>query len=73
MTEEQIHNRIRDLNAQSQQLRGNLNAVDGAIQDCQYWLKQIEDNATGLIKDENHATDQRVEQESGVDEHPERD
>jgi hypothetical protein len=29
------------LNAQIQQLRDNIHAVDGAIQDCEFWLKQI--------------------------------
>jgi prefoldin subunit 5 len=41
MTGELIRNRIKELNAQIQQLRDNIHAVDGAIQDCEFWLKQI--------------------------------
>ena len=41
MTKEQILARIEELKAQAEQLKANLNAVGGAIQDCEYWLEQI--------------------------------
>ena len=41
MTEEAIAKRKADLAAQAEQLRANLNAIDGALQDCDYWLEQL--------------------------------
>lgn len=39
--EAKINARLEELKAQADTLRGNLNAVGGAIQDCEYWLEQI--------------------------------
>lgn len=41
MTEEQILARLEELKVQADTLRANLNAVSGAIQDCEYWLEQL--------------------------------
>jgi prefoldin subunit 5 len=41
MTEEQIKQRIEMLKAQLEQLKANSNAILGALQDCEYWLQQI--------------------------------
>ena len=42
MTVDQIKSRIEVLTAQAKQLELNLHAIGGAIQDCQYWLNQLE-------------------------------
>jgi len=42
MDKEKLEQRIRDLQARQEQLMADLNAVGGAIQECQYWLTQIE-------------------------------
>ena len=41
MTEEAVRARLAELKAQAQQLRDNLLAVDGAIQDCEFWLAKF--------------------------------
>jgi prefoldin subunit 5 len=50
ITTEKIQARLDDLKAQADQLRGNLNAVGGAIQDCEYWLEQVKEPELELIK-----------------------
>lgn len=46
MTKEQIQDRITTLEADKnkfvEQAKAQLSAFDGAIQDCKYWLEQIE-------------------------------
>ena len=42
MTEKQITDRIAELSAQAKQMEINLVAIQGAIQDCQWWLAQLE-------------------------------
>ena len=42
MTEKQITDRIAELSAQAKQMEVNLVAIQGAIQDCQFWLTQLE-------------------------------
>jgi hypothetical protein len=37
-----INIRLKDLVTQSENLRANLNAIAGAIQDCEYWLSELE-------------------------------
>jgi len=39
---ESLKHRIELLTAQAKQLELNLHAVGGAIQDCQYWLNELE-------------------------------
>jgi len=44
--------RIELLTAQARQMEQNLQAIGGAIQDCQYWLTQLEQsNAADPIND----------------------
>jgi prefoldin subunit 5 len=50
ITAEKIQARLDDLKAQADQLRGNLNAVGGAIQDCEYWLEQVKEPELELIQ-----------------------
>ena len=42
MTTDQIKARIEILTAQAKQMELNLHAIGGAIQDCQYWLNELE-------------------------------
>ena len=42
MTTDQIKARIELLTAQARQMEQNLQAIGGAIQDCQFWLTQLE-------------------------------
>lgn len=42
MTKEQIEKRIAELQKQIEQVNANGNALMGAIQDCQYWLAQLD-------------------------------
>jgi len=48
--------RIEQLTAQARQMEQNLQAIGGAIQDCQYWLTQLEQsNAADPINDTQSA------------------
>ena len=52
MNTESIKSRIEFLNVQAKQLELNLHAIGGAIQDCNYWLKLLEDeNAADQVND----------------------
>jgi hypothetical protein len=52
MTTDQIKTRIEILTAQAKQLELNLHAIGGAIQDCQYWLNELEKpNAADQVND----------------------
>lgn len=42
MNEATLKARIESLTAQARQMEQNLQAIGGAIQDCQYWLTQLE-------------------------------
>jgi prefoldin subunit 5 len=42
MNAEVIKARIETLTAQARQMEQNLQAIGGAIQDCQFWLTQLE-------------------------------
>ncbi|MDO8794385.1 MAG: hypothetical protein Q7J25_07185 [Vicinamibacterales bacterium] len=46
MTSEEIQARIRQLRIEREQAIGTVNAYNGAIQDCEWWLQQIEGEAT---------------------------
>jgi len=49
---ESIKNRIEFLTAQAKQLELNLHAIGGAIQDCQFWLNELEKpNAADQVND----------------------
>ena len=41
MTENTLKERLAALEAQRRQMEANLNAIAGAMQECQYWLNQI--------------------------------
>jgi len=43
VTREKILERLAKLKAEREQLIANLNAYNGAIQDCEYWLSVLED------------------------------
>jgi hypothetical protein len=43
MTKEKLQERIDQLEAERKQVEATLLAYAGAIQDCQYWLKQLEE------------------------------
>jgi hypothetical protein len=52
MNVESIKSRIEFLTAQAKQLELNLHAIGGAIQDCQYWLNELEKpNAANQVND----------------------
>lgn len=52
MNTESLKSRIEFLNVQAKQLELNLHAIGGAIQDCNYWLKLLEDeNAADKVND----------------------
>lgn len=42
MTKEAIEARIQQLQREQEQLVAKTNAFSGAIQDCKYWLEQLE-------------------------------
>lgn len=42
MNKEKIQDHIKTLETEREQLRLNLAAYDGAIQNCQHWLKELE-------------------------------
>jgi hypothetical protein len=49
---ESLKSRIDFLTAQAKQMELNLHAIGGAIQDCQYWLTQLESkDATDTFND----------------------
>ena len=52
MNVESIKSRIEFLTAQAKQLELNLHAIGGAIQDCQFWLNELEKpNAADQVND----------------------
>ena len=56
MTEAEIKARIEALTASAKQMEVNLHAIGGAIQDCNYWLKRLEDeNAADQVNDSQGA------------------
>jgi hypothetical protein len=42
ITKEAILQRIKRLEADREKLLSSLNATEGALQDCQYWLSEID-------------------------------
>jgi prefoldin subunit 5 len=52
MNAESLKSRIEFLTAQAKQMEMNIHAIGGAIQDCQYWLTQLESkDATDQVND----------------------
>jgi hypothetical protein len=44
ITEQMIQERLQELRTQLNQLRANVNAFEGAIQDCEFWLAALKEN-----------------------------
>jgi chaperonin cofactor prefoldin len=42
MNKEAINKQIENLMAQGKQLETQLHMINGALQDCNYWLKELE-------------------------------
>jgi len=42
---EQIEARLAQLRSDKTELVANVHAINGAIQDCEYWLAQLEETA----------------------------
>jgi len=56
MNEAVIKARIETLTAQARQMEQTLQAISGAIQDCQYWLTQLDQtNAANKVDDTQSA------------------
>ncbi len=45
MTEQELKERLEALDTQRKQMEANLNAIAGAMQECQYWLRQVIDKS----------------------------
>ena len=50
MTEELIQKRLAELKQQQKFMEGNLNAIGGAIQDCEYWLATLKEQENAAEK-----------------------
>jgi hypothetical protein len=48
MTKETIEKHIIELQKQLEQINANGNAVVGAIQDCNYWLAELDKESTNV-------------------------
>jgi prefoldin subunit 5 len=56
LNEAALKARIELLTAQARQMEQTLQAIGGAIQDCQYWLTQLEQtNAANKVDDTQSA------------------
>ena len=55
MNEQTIQTRLAELNQQRAQTVANLQALDGAIADCQWWLSRIKADTVKI--DENQGND----------------
>jgi len=44
ITREMVEQRLAQLKAERDQLVANLNAYNGAIQDCEYWLSLLKED-----------------------------
>ena len=55
MNEQSIQARIAELNQQRAQTLGTLQALDGAIADCNWWLQRIQADTVKI--DENSGND----------------
>lgn len=42
MNKDQVEKRLEELKTNHEQLKNNLIATAGAIQDCEYWLSEFE-------------------------------
>ena len=46
ITVEKLQKRLKELEGAREQILANLNAVNGAIEDCKYWLGELEEKET---------------------------
>jgi len=60
MTPETIHQRLELLRAERDRMVADLNAIDGAIQDCEYWFNEVS-------KDAKEETDTQTAGDTGGD------
>ena len=52
MTIDKIKERIETLMTQGKQMESNLHMINGALQDCQFWLAELEkQNAADQVND----------------------
>ena len=49
MTIELLEKRKQELQAQQQQFVANANAINGAVQDCDYWIGQLKAAAAAVV------------------------
>lgn len=56
MTKEQIQDRIKELETNRETLKANFIAIEGAIQDCNYWLEQGDKPAEATKVDQKMKT-----------------
>lgn len=47
VTKEKLQARLTELQKGRDQAMANVNAYDGAIQECQYWISQVEESEKG--------------------------
>ena len=45
MTEQVLKERLEALDTQRRQMEANLNAIAGAMQECQFWLNKLNSTA----------------------------
>lgn len=45
ITREQVEQRLATLRVEHEQAKANLHAYEGAIADCEYWLKVLEESS----------------------------
>lgn len=67
MTREEIEARITDLEAQMKNAEMTVAAIDGAIQDCRWWLRQLEEQ--GAVHEEAATPDPRGQSRHEVEKH----
>ena len=53
MTKDQIQARIDELMKIGKQAESTVHAVNGALQECNYWLQQIQQGAEPEVKTQN--------------------
>jgi len=50
ITIEKLQKRLKELEGAREQILANLNAVNGAIEDCKYWMTELEDKEESPVK-----------------------
>ena len=53
MTKDQIQARIDELMKIGKQIETQIHAINGALQECNYWLEQIQRGAEPEVKTQN--------------------